>query len=155
MKKVILLLFLHCFLSCSHETEFAGNLKKLYAERDISFDKATEFCIVLPEAGCSGYISGCIYQILTNKTLFENTQRKNLIVFTSINSKKMLRRNMQVDSIEEFNCVIDSLSVYLPEGNDRIYPLFIKLENGEIVDAVIQSPDTDINVFYDWHIINE
>lgn len=155
MKKVILLFFLFGFMSCHHETEFVDNLKKLYAERDISFDKATEFCVVLPEVGCSGCISGCIYQILTNKALFDNTQRKNMIVFTSINSKKMLRRNMQVDSIEEFNCVIDSLDAYLPEGNDRIYPLFIKLENGEIVDAVVQSPDTGINVFYDWHIINE
>lgn len=154
MKKVFFIFFLLGIMACRHDTEFSDGLKKLYAERDISFDKETEFCIVLPEAGCSGCISGCIYQILTNKALFENTQKKNLIVFTSINSKKMLRRNMQVDNIEEFNCVIDSLDAYLTEGNDRIYPLFIKLENGEIVDAVVQNPNTDSNVFYDWHIIN-
>lgn len=154
MRAVILILFLISLCSCRDETETTVRLKNLYAQREISFDKETKFCIVLPEVGCSGCISGCVYQILANKRHFDNSQNANLIIFTSINSKKMLRRNMQVDSIEEFNCLIDSLDTYLPEGNDKIYPLFLRIEDGEIVDAVLQTPDTNIDVFRDWNIIN-
>lgn len=153
MKKIIPLLLLLCLIACVNKHEASDKLKELYSSRNIVFDKDTEFCIVLPEVGCSGCISGCVYKILKYKKQFDNTQKKNLIVFTSINSMKMLRRNMEVDNLSEFNCIIDSLGMYLPEGNENIYPLFIRLKDGEISDAITQSPDTNTDIFSEWNII--
>ncbi|MCM1110721.1 MAG: hypothetical protein NC336_05900 [Clostridium sp.] len=116
---ILLLIFLS---ACSLTDDYSESLQELYSSRGISFDKETEFCIILPEVGCSGCISGCEYQISTHKDKFANSQKKNLIVFTAINSMKILRRNMQVDSIGEFNCIIDSVDAYLPEGDNKITP---------------------------------
>ena len=155
MKKISSILLLLFLIACVHKTDFIDRLNELYSDRNITFDKETEFCIILPETGCSGCISGCVYKILRNKEHFENTQKKNLIVFTSINSMKMLRRNMQADSLSIFNCIVDSLNLYSIEGNENIYPLFIKLKDGEIIDAIVQSPDLNIDVFHDWNIISK
>ncbi len=146
--KIKILLSLIIFISgcTSHENDTAY-IQRLYSDRNIEFDDDTEFCIVLPEVGCSGCISGAIYHVLDNKSSFSNEQKKNLIVFTAVNSQKMLLRNMQVDSLEELNCIVDSEDKYLLNSNDRIYPLFMTIHNGKIVNAMIQSPDNYEDAF--------
>lgn len=135
------------FSGCVSSENDKSYIQRLYAERNIEFDDDTEFCIVLPEVGCAGCISGTLYNILENKSSFSNTQKKNLIVFTAVNSPKMLIRNVQVDSLSELNCILDKENKYLLDTKNKIYPLMMTLHNGKITNVMIQSPDHPENVF--------
>lgn len=138
----IMFLLLH---SCSDSNTTA--IKSLYKDRGISFDTDIENCIILPEVGCGGCIAGGVFYILNHKESFSPTQKKNLIVFTAINSKKILFRDMEIKSENELYCILDTLNNYLPDGDKKIYPLVLKMNKGEIVQAKYQSPDTDEDIF--------
>ncbi len=147
MYYIILLMLFLCGCKFSDKDNDTEQIRKLYSERSIAFDDSTEFCIVLPEVGCAGCISGALYNILENKSSFSNGQKKNLIVFTAVNSRKMLLRNMQVDSFSELNCIVDLENKYLLETNDKIYPIMMTIKNGKVTKAIIQSPDNPEDAF--------
>lgn len=141
MKLIIYFFILSIFIcSCTSSSE-TEHIQQVYSNRNILFDDNTKFCLVLPEAGCSGCISGMIYHIRNNIKSFSHDQRKNLIVFTAINSNKMLLRNMQIDSLNQLNCIVDRENKYLLDSSDRIYPIVLIIQNGKIKHAEIQSPD--------------
>ncbi|MDE6533518.1 MAG: hypothetical protein K2M27_08305 [Muribaculaceae bacterium] len=142
---IILLIFILC--GCGSSNKDLDYIQTLYSDRNIVFDDETEFCIVLPEVGCSGCISGILYDVLDNKASFSNNQKKNLIVFTAVNSKKMLRRNIQVDSLDELNCIVDTENRFLLDTKDKIYPIIMTLDNGRITNVMIQSPDNPEDAF--------
>ena len=143
----ILLIFLFCGCASPDKISDTEKLQRLCSDRNITFDDSTEFCIVLPEVGCTGCISGTLYSILENKSSFSSMQKKNLIVFTAVNSRKMLLRNMQVDSIGELNCIVDMENKYLLDTNDKIYPIIMTVREGKITEAMIQSPDNPEDAF--------
>lgn len=140
-------IFLILLCACVSQENDTGYISNLYSERDINFNPDVEFCVVLPEVGCSGCISSVIYHILDNKSSFSNDQKKNLIVFTAINSKKMLKRNMEIESLDELNCILDSNNVFLLDTDKKIYPIIMTLHDGKIVESQIQSPDNTENAF--------
>lgn len=129
--------------SCNNDSVLTNRIKKLYNEREISFDKDVEICVVLPEVGCGGCIASGVFFILNNKAYFSSNQKKNQIVFTAIDSKKMLKREMEITHFDELNCIVDTTNKYLPKGNNKIYPLVLRLKNGQIEDAVLQSPESN------------
>lgn len=149
MRCICKILLILLFFGCSYSDKISDTekIQKLCFERNIVFDDSTEFCIILPEVGCTGCISGTLYSILENKSSFSNTQKKNLIVFTAINSRKMLLRNMQVDSIEELNGIVDMENKYLLDTNEKIYPIIMTVSGGKVTEAIIQSPDNPEDAF--------
>ena len=88
-----------------------------------------------------------MFYLLEHKDSFSSNQKKNLVVFTAINSKKVLFRDLNIESQEELNCIVDMSNAFLPEGDERIYPLILKIRNGEIVEAAYQSPESEVDIF--------
>ena len=142
----LLISFLLPLLSACTQSD-TSDIRKLYKARDIYFDPDVENCIVLPEVGCSGCIAGGVYFILQHKDSFSPTQKKNLVIFTAINSRKVLFRDMEIKSENEMNCILDTLNQYLTDGDNKIYPLILKLDNGKIVQAHYQSPEATEDFF--------
>ena len=141
-----LLLILLCS-ACNNQAKTVKQISETYEKRGAIFDNEVENCIVLPEIGCGGCIAGGEFFVKYNKEKFSPKQKKNLVVFTAINSKKLLLRNMEMNNFDEINCIVDTLDLYLPDGSNRIYPLILKLRNGRIIEATYQSPDSDKDYF--------
>lgn len=59
----------------------------------------------------------------------------------------MLLRNMQVDSIEELNSIVDMENKYLLDTNEKIYPIIMTVSDGKVTEAIIQSPDNPEDAF--------
>lgn len=127
-------------VSCRSKDNATLNVVETYKQRHIVFDKELEYCVILPEVGCGGCIAGGVDFFRENDSYFSHAQRKNMIVFTAINSRKMLFRALGVDSLDEYYCVYDDKNKYLLDDNNAIYPLILSLKNGEIMKAEFQSP---------------
>lgn len=140
--KIYLLLLLLCIItiSCKEKDKTTNDVTKFYQEKGIFFDKELEYCVILPEVGCSGCIASGVDFFLKNKDFFLKTQKKNFIVFTAVNSKKQLFRTLKLSSLADFNCCLDLKNDYLVRGNNSIYPLILHLKNGKIINAQYQSP---------------
>lgn len=147
MRPQFLLIFLISSLLLSCSDNDTTDIIKLYRERGISFDTNIENCIILPEVGCSGCIAGGVFFILEHKDSFNPNQKKNLVIFTAINSKKVLFRDLEIKSTNDLNCIIDTLNDYLPIGDKKIYPLILKINQGEIIQAKYQSPESTEDIF--------
>lgn len=133
--------------SCDSNQNSAKNIAALYSKRGIVFDKETKFCIVLPEVGCGGCIAGGVRFIANNREKFSKYQNEYLVVFTSINSKKLLFRNMGFDIERELNCIIDSLDCYKVKTSMKFYPMLIKLKCGQISEVYFQYPHAHKDIF--------
>lgn len=157
MKTKVLLILVIMFLltnGCNSDQNSTENISILYSDRGIIFDRETEYCIVLPEVGCGGCIAGGVRFIANNRDKFSKNQNKYLVVFTAINSRKLLYRNMGFDIENELNCLIDSTDLYKVNTNMKFYPMLIKLKEGKITDIAFQHPKTEYDIFQalskDW-----
>ncbi len=144
---VIAIIISVLLISCEKKDGQLEQVKRLYAERGIVFDKEIETCLVLPEVGCGGCIAGGVNFLLDNKEKFSSKQKKNIVMLTAIHSKKLLYRNLEINSPDELNCIIDSGNKYLVKGHNKLYPMVLKLDNGNIESVEFQSPETDHDVF--------
>lgn len=136
----LIFLLAFCINACQEKDKTTAMVIKHYQQKNISFDKDLEYCVILPEVGCEGCIASGVRFFQSNKKHFLNTQKKNMIVFTAINSKKMLFRTIGVSSLENYYCYLDLKNDYLVNDNNSIYPLVLQLKNGSIVKAEYQSP---------------
>ena len=89
-----------------------------------------------------GIASG-IYFFDFNKQHFSKSQKDNAVVFTSINSLKVLKRSLKGVDFADYNVVIDTLNRYTVDFKENIYPLIVYLDKGKIVKVDMQSPETD------------
>lgn len=138
---IFLWLCLSLFVAaCQRNDDITKDIRSLYRDRGIVFDEKLEHCLILPEVGCDGCIAGGVSFLLNNKHCFSDDQIRNKVVFTAVNSKKMLLRNLKFDSLEGFNCVLDTANHYLVKGDNAIYPLVLYLKDGIIIKAEFQSP---------------
>lgn len=142
----LLITILLSLSSCKRDSETA-EIRDLYNLRGITFDNETENIIVLPETGCGGCIAGGISFLLDNIDKFSCNQSKNLVVFTSIKSRKRLLRNLRYTSLDSLNCIVDSADIYKLESHNKIYPLAISVKDGVIQHAAFQSPQTKEDIF--------
>lgn len=151
---LIIISFILVLNGCSSDQNSADSIASLYSNRGINFDKEIEYCIVLPEVGCSGCIAGGVKFIKNNREKFSKSQKRYLIVFTAINSKKLLHRTMGFDLENELNCIVDSLDYYKLKSNMKFYPMLIKLNNGQISNVAFQHPKAEYDIFHelskDW-----
>ena len=126
--------------SCTKDDRITREVIAQYSKENIVFEPELEVCIVLPEVGCGGCIAGGVYFFQENKKKFARGQYKNKIVFTAIQSKKMLYRMLEVQSLDEDNSVVDWENKFLVDGDNAIYPLILHLKRGKIVKAEYQTP---------------
>ena len=84
-----------------------------------------------------------IYFFDFNKQHFSKSQKDNAVVFTSINSLKVLKRSLKGVDFADYNVVIDTLNRYTVDFKENIYPLIVYLDKGKIVKVDMQSPETD------------
>ena len=140
MRSLFLMVFILLLASCAKEDAVTREVIAQYAKENIVFDPELEVCIVLPEVGCGGCIAGGVYFFQENKKKFAKEQHNNRIVFTAIQSKKMLYRMLEVQSLDEYNSVVDWENKFLVDGNNAIYPLILHLKQGKIVKAEYQTP---------------
>lgn len=113
----------------------------------VKFNDEVKVCLIMPEVGCSGCIAGGVYFLLENRDLFSKKQQENKVVFTAITSMKMLRRNLENIDIDSLNCEIDTVNRYLLPEPEGLYPIIIYLNNGEIEEIDIQSPE-NVSIFH-------
>lgn len=140
-KKFLFFLLLSIVVgSCQGDYGTTEEIAECYEKKGITFDKEVECCVVLPEVGCEGCIAAGVQLFLDNKKSFLKTQKKNQIVFTMVNSLKMLLRTLELSSLEDFNCHLDLKNDYLVAGKNSIYPLILHLKDGKITKAEFQSP---------------
>lgn len=131
--------------SCKGKDKSTKEVEDFYSCNNIHFDKGLKVCVILPEVGCGGCIASGISFFQENKDYFLRNQNENRIIFTAIHSKKMLYRALGVNTLNEYNCLLDETNKFLVKGNNSIYPLILHLENGYIVKAEYQSPySTDL-----------
>lgn len=142
MNKIVFLVLLIILNSCVNKDESLQHVVDCYQKKNISFNEELEVCLVLPEVGCGGCIASGVFFFKENKEAFLNGQKKYLIIFTAIKSKKMLFRSLGVSSLEPYNCILDENNDYLVEGNNSIYPLVLYLKKGSIYKVEYQSPDS-------------
>lgn len=94
--------------------------------------------IVLPNQGCEGCISSVEDYVMTNFSKLKTTK----IIFTRINSVKLLKIRMGDGIFHAPNVIIDSTNLFeFPNAEMAIYPLFIKTENKKIVDILVKNPE--------------
>lgn len=139
-KFLFFLLLSMVMVSCRGNNETTKEIVEYYEKKGITFDKEVECCVILPEVGCEGCIAAGVQLFLDNKESFLKTQKKNRIVFTMVNSLKMLLRTLELSSLEDFNCYLDLKNDYSVVGENSIYPLILHLKDGKITKAEFQSP---------------
>ncbi len=143
--KIILCLILSMCVSCQkthkNDTLELIDLARIHFSKEkIVFNTEIEYCIIIPEGGCSGCIASGISFIKEHVEAFGIKQKKNKVVFTNIQSQKMLKRSLESVTFDELNCIIDTTDRYLIRCKEMIYPIVLKLEKGKIINAKVQSP---------------
>ncbi len=138
---IAILLFSFVLESCEGTNRLVHTANQLIKENHIILEKDLSVCLIIPEVGCGECIAGGVYFLIENQDKFKNTQKYNKVIFTAITSKKMLRRTLQIDSIESLYHELDTLNRYLLPEELGIYPVVLYLKQGKIIAVDIQSPD--------------
>lgn len=138
---IAILLFSFVLESCEGTDKLVHAANQLIKENHIVLEKDLSVCLIIPEVGCGDCIAGGVSFLIENQDKFKNTQKQNKVVFTAITSKKMLRRTLQIDSIESLYSELDTLNQYLLPEESGIYPVVLYLKQGKVIAADIQSPD--------------
>lgn len=141
---VCILMFLIMMGSCNgNNKDFTRNTLQEFQEKEIIFPPELKHCVIIPGGGCAGCIASGINFILANNSCFSCEQNENMVVFTNINSLKLLKRNLGKHKIEEFFNILDYDNNYYIEGPESIYPIIIYLNRGVIKHVDVQSPYND------------
>lgn len=146
LKMFLLLIIELLLLSCTGQDRTTKEVADFYFQKNITFDKDLKICVILPEVGCGGCIASGVSFFQRNESRFLKSQNERMIIFTAIHSKKMLYRTLEMENLDKYNCHLDEKSEFLVLGNNSIYPLILRLENGIIVKAEYQSPYSE-NIF--------
>ena len=148
MKKGLLYIFAlsFCLLvleGCKRSTDIT-RIVEIYCEKEnLTFDSKWNVCYIIPGGGCSTCIASGFTFLFANKKDFSKEQNENVVVFTSVRSKKLLMRNLGNHKLDDFNYILDSSDEYLLDSKDNKYPLVIYLEQGKIKRAESQSPGSN------------
>lgn len=147
IKLTLFLIFGVLISGCTGNRSLHEHINDIYTDRGVVISPDVEVCIVIPEVGCSGCIAGGMYHVISNRERYSVNQQKFIVVFTGINSMKMLRRDLEPISIKDLNCIVDTTNLYLLDDNTGIYPMILKCDNGKVIEAQVQSPDSPTDVF--------
>lgn len=130
---VVILLF--C-ISCQSET----NRFQEYIQKNTHLEITSniKYIVIIPSAGCGGYISYMEEFYRNNKEL-----QSVIYIFTNFISKKML--SLKIGSNFSTNTYLDEKNIvmdYYPRDK-QIYPCILELSNGKIKSVHYQSPLED------------
>lgn len=118
-------------LSCTN-TNISQEFKDLPQE--------TKTLVIIPGVGCDACIADGLWTISMHKQYFLEAQKEVLVVFTSIQSKKMLNRILVDFNISDINMYVDIDNEYvIPEYSK--YPVVCYIKNGKISKYEVQSPN--------------
>lgn len=140
---LIVILFLCLFIGTACSTRTKGDK---FVTSGVMFDTEERVCLIIPEVGCGSCIAGGVVFLSENRHKFSRDQHRNKVVFTAITSMKMLRRSLNGINIDSLNCEIDSTNKYLLPEPDGLYPIALYIDNGEIKELDIQSPN-NVNIY--------
>ena len=142
MKKGLLLLALVILLTGCEQDSLTTKAVKYFNEKEIAFDKEWEYCLIIPGGGCSGCIASGTSFVREMQDFFSKNQNKNVVVFTSTISNKVLKRDLQGVALDSMNVILDMDNIYTINTPDSKYPIILYLNQGKITRAEKQSPET-------------
>lgn len=126
-----LIVSLGAFFSCSMKennyAKFDSELRKIIPEDVL---KKSQYCIVIPKAGCGGCIDQAIKFLKFELNNFSDTR----IVFTGIEDVKRLRLDIGQDVLDSENVYLDSAQSFQNIDLKSIYPQIFFLENGSVIN---------------------
>ena len=140
-KYSILVCLIILTLSCNQQNEEVKSLINEFHRNKIVFNESTKYVVILPEVGCGGCISEGVGFIKKNLKKIDCDNKEVEIIFTSIMSKKLMLRELDILSLEEHCFEIDEINKYRIDNSKSIYPLILYLKKGKIVRMEFQSPD--------------
>ncbi|MCR4770147.1 MAG: hypothetical protein K5874_08075 [Bacteroidaceae bacterium] len=143
MKRLALMITILSVLGCADSDHETNYLREFFKDQHITFPKELKHCVIIPEGGCSGCIASGMGFISSNDSAFSINQKENKVIFTKVNSLKLLKRNLRGVSIDSLYSLVDKDNRYNVDKDYNIYPIIIYLSNGEITSVGIQSPNTD------------
>lgn len=130
-------------LGCKQDKdELTVRTENFFKEENVSFDRECERALIIPGGGCPGCIASGLNFVVDNKELFSNRQNKNVVIFTGIGSRKILRRRLGNAKIESLNAIVDSSNVYRVDFEAGEYPMVVYLKAGEIKKVESQNPES-------------
>ena len=139
-----LMFYLICLISCDKRDHELETVQEHFYKTALPIDNQYRNILIIPDGGCSGCIAEGMNFIKYHMPEFSQGQKKNLIIFTSIKSQKILRRNLGNARLENFNAIIDTADNYLIDFPKNIYPIIIyRSEDGLIEEFDFQSPNND------------
>ena len=140
--------FLTCLfvtmLSCGHQNREKKSIINEFANRNIEFADSVRFVVILPASGCGNCIREGFNFISRNLRHFNCNNEAIQIIFTSIQSPKMLLRTLGIEAFEYHCFKVDFDNRYRLSGVNAAFPLILYLENGEITDLEFQSPNNTL-----------
>lgn len=135
MKSLFLSILFFCFFSCSFSPE---DFRTREIEKWLSLhENHYTHCIVIPGAGCDGYISGSEYFVV------ENYQRANVLyIFTKIESVKLLKHKLGNNIVNAPNVLLDTNDIFNENENspNAIYPAIYNIDKNRITEVNYVSP---------------
>lgn len=130
-------------LGCKQDKdELTVRAENFFKKENVCFDRDCERALIIPGGGCPGCIASGLSFVVDNKELFSNRQNKNVVIFTGIGSRKILRRRLGKATIESLNAIVDSSNVYRVDFEAGEYPMVVYLNAGEIMKVESQTPES-------------
>ncbi len=139
----VTLILLLCACSKTPEDVLVEFMKEKTQVKDLNKIKA---CIVLPNAGCDGCISGAERFIIKN---LEKFSEDLAVVLINYQSKKMLKSRMGENIYTHKHFLLDEERTLYHASVADIYPVVYYLEKGSIKNKQVASPENPLNVWED------
>ena len=133
--------------------DFTKRVEQYFLKENVEFAPTIKRILIIPGGGCPGCIASGIEFAKRNKEFFSKGQGQNLVIFTGIVSKKILYRRVNEEDLLQMNAMVDTANLYLVDFEAYEYPMILYMNNGEIVKAESQSPESDAlkNLDYELH----
>lgn len=144
MKKLLaILVFSTLCIGCKDKNDLTQKAILYFDKEEIVFDSQVKYCVIIPNGGCAGCIASGLSYIVANKTYFSSEQNENVIIFTGVNSVKLLKRGLKGDDLSLYNHILDKGRKYTIDGPENKYPLVLFLNSGKITKAYAESPSSN------------
>lgn len=113
---------------CCNNKNYSSEISKAI-KNNLNDLKLYDMIVVLPGSGCTGCINGA------ERFFLENVGNEKIkFILTYNTSKKNLFLRLGKDNVTQQNVFIDDKDIFYLNGcQERIYPMAIILEDGEIV----------------------
>lgn len=123
--------------SCKEEYKYKKFLEERLEEKFGQNLNSYKSILIVPSVGCSGCISGTEHFIKQNINSLSNIK----IIFTNINSKKILKHNIGDSIYNDKKVFIDTNSVFAFNSSKSMYPSIVYLSDGKIDKIDFKSPE--------------